>query len=245
MTQPTTTVTAMARRFAVEIDTTPGGAPTWSPLLGIEDLKPVFNSRREKDEAYEDLGSEREAITGNSWGLELKLIHRAGSDGVTMNATQEYLRTKALATDAMTGEAHARWFDRSGVGEAWDGRCLVEWTPDGGNGAARDVVAVKLSGQGARLAITNPNASPLPVVSLLIPTTGLAAGGLLVEVRGRKLTGATVVTFGGTNATNFRVVDDTLIVATSPAKVAGTYDVIVTTPGGVSAVSATTKFIYT
>lgn len=245
MTSPTTTVTALARRFAVDIDTTPGAAPTWQSLLGIEDLKPVFTSRREKDEAYEDLGSEREAITGNSWGLELKLIHRAAADGVTMNATQEYLRTMSLALNALSGEAHIRWYDRSGVGEAWDGRCLVEWAADGGNGAARDLVAVKLSGQGARVAITNPNASPLPVVSSLTPITGLAAGGNLVQIRGRKLTGTTGIAFGVTAVTTFTVVDDTLIVAVAPAKAAGTYDVIVTTPAGASANTAADNYIYT
>lgn len=245
MTSPTTTVTALARRFAVDIDITPGGAATWQPLVGIEDLKPVFTQRREKDESYDDLGSEREAITGNSWGLELKVIHRAGADGVTMNATQEYVRTKGLATDALTGETHIRWYDRSGIGEAWDGRCLVDWAPDGGNGGARDLVAVKLSGQGARAAITNPNASPLPVVSSLTPSTGLAAGGNLVQIRGRKLTGTTGIAFGVTAVTTFTVVDDTLIVAVAPAKAAGTYDVIVTTPGGASANTAADNYIYT
>lgn len=245
MTQPTQTVTALARRFALDVDTNPTGVALWLPLIGIEELKPVFAQRRDKDESYDDLGSMREAITGNNWAVELKLIHRAGVDGVTFDATQEYLRNKALATDALNGEAHIRWYDRSGIGEAWDGRCLCDWAADGGAGAARDMVTLKLTGQGPRVAITNPNASPLPVVYGLAPTTGLAAGGLLVEVRGRKLTGATVVTFGGVNATSFRIISDTLIVATSPAKAAGTYDVVVTTPGGVSVTSAATKFIYT
>lgn len=245
MTSPVQTVTALARRWALDVDTTPTAAPTWLPLIGIEELKPDWTQRRDKDEAYDDLGSMREAITGNSWSVEVKLIHRAGLDGVTFDATQEYLRNKGLATDALNGEAHIRYYDRSGVGEAWDGRCLVDWGSDGGSGAARDLVALKLTGQGPRVAITNPNGSPLPVIFGLAPTTGLAAGGLLVEVRGRKLTGATVVTFGGTNATNYRVVSDNLIVATSPAKVASTVDVVVTTPGGTSAVSAATKFIYT
>ncbi|WP_431892655.1 phage tail tube protein [Micromonospora haikouensis] len=242
MTQPSTSVTALARRFAVEVDVNPSGTADWQPLLGIEELKPTFTPRREDDEAYEDDGANRQAITGSAWGLELKLIHRAGADGVTMNAVQEHLRVKSEAADALTGEAHVRWFDRSGTGEAWDGRCLVDWVPDGGKG--RDTVSVKLNGQGARVAITNPNASPLPVVAALAPTGGGTAGGTLVEIRGRRFTGATAVTFGGTAATSFRVVSDTLIIAISPAKTAGSVDVLVTTPGGTSANTAADNFLY-
>lgn len=244
MTSPTTTVTALARRFAVEVDVNPSGVASWQPLIAVEEFKPVRAARKVADESYDDAGATREAITGSSWSADIKLIHRAGIDGVTFDATQEHLRVKSEATDAITGEAHVRWFDRSGTGEAWEGRCLVDWTPDGGNGAARDVVTVKLTGQGARVAITNPNASPLPVIAALAPTTGVAAGGTLVEIRGRKLTGATAVTFGGTAATSFRVVSDTLIVATAPAKVASTIDVVVTTPGGSSANTAADNYIY-
>jgi hypothetical protein len=242
VTSPTPFVTALARRWAVDVDLLPSGVADWQSLIGIEDLKPGRSQRREKDEGYDDIGAEREAITGSSWMLDIKLIHRTGIDGVTMNAVQEHLRTKSEATDALTGEAHVRWYDRSGTGEAWDGRCLVEWTPDGG--AGRDMVSVKLSGQGARVAITNPNGSPLPVVSALSPTGGTTAGGTLVTIKGRKLTGATTVTFGGTNATSFTILDDTRIVAVAPAKTAGTQDVIVTTPGGVSANTAADNYLY-
>lgn len=244
MTQPTQTVTALARRFAVEIDMNPSGVADWQPLVGVEELKPLADTRKEADESYDDAGAARQAITGTSWRLEMKLIHRAGVDGVTFNAVQEYLRTQAAKIDAMTGEVHVRWFDRSGVGEAWDGRAIADWTPDGGNGGARDTVAVVLSGQGARTAITNPNSSPLPVVSALSPTGGTTAGGTLVTVKGRKLTGATAVTFGGTAATSFTVVDDTRIVATSPAHVAGSVDVLVTTPGGTSANTTADDYLY-
>ncbi|MFY1658578.1 phage tail tube protein [Micromonospora sp. WMMD1274] len=244
MTQPVDYVTALARRFAVEVDLNPSGVANWQPLIGVEDFKPGRTQRKQADEAYDDAGAERQAITGSSWTIDMKLIHRTGLDGVTFNAVQEHLRVKSEASDALTGEAHVRWFDRSGVGEAWEGRCLVDWVPDGGNGGARDTISVKLNGQGARVAITNPNASPLPVVAGLAPTGGGVAGGTLVEIRGRRFTGATAVTFGGTAATSFRVVSDTLIVAVAPAKAASTVDVLVTTPGGTSANTAADNYVY-
>jgi hypothetical protein len=244
MTSPTTTVTGLARRFAIDIDLNPGGAANWQPLIAVEEVKTLFAPRRVADESFDDAGAGRMAVTGSQWTIDAKIIHRAGADGVTYNAVQEYLRTQSEATNAMSGEVHIRWYDRSGVGEAWDGRCLIDWAPDGGNGGARDVVSLKFNGQGAKVAITNPNASALPVVALLTPTTGGIAGGNLVQVRGRKFTGATACTFGGTAATSFVVVDDTLIVATAPAKAAAIYDVVVTTPGGSSATSAASKYTY-
>lgn len=244
MTSPTNFVTALARRFDIEIDVNPSGVADWQPLMGVEEFKPDRPQRREADEAYSDDGAARQTITGSSWKIEMKLIHR--KVGGAFNSVQEHLRTKAEADDALTGEAHVRWYDESGDGEAYEGRCLVTWTPDGGNGGARDTVAVVLDGQGPRVAITNPNSSPLPVVSALAPATGGVAGGTMVTVKGRKLTGATSVTFGGTAATSFKVLegDDTRIIALAPAKVASTVDVVVTTPGGVSATSAGSKYIY-
>ncbi|MET0492919.1 MAG: IPT/TIG domain-containing protein [Actinoplanes sp.] len=244
MTQPSQQVTGLARRFAVEIDMVSPAPAIWSPLPGVEELKPTWEQRREKDEDYDDAGAERETVTGSNWKLEIKLIHRAGPDGVTFNPVQEFVRGRAQAEDSLTGEIHVRWFDRSGVGEAWDGRALATWQTEGGNGGARDMVTVVLSGQGKRIPIVNPNGSPLPVVAGLAPTGGPTAGGTLVEVRGRKLTGATAVTFGGVAATSFRVVSDSLIVATAPATTAGAKDVIVTTPGGVSANTAVDNFLY-
>lgn len=244
MTQPTDFITALARRFDVEIDMNPSGAADWQKLKGVEDLKFSRPQRREKDESYDDNGAERMTITGSSWDMEIGLIHRTAVDGVTFNPVQEHLRVKSLANDAVTGEAHVRWYDESGVGEAYEGRCLVDWTPDGGDGSKRDTVKVKLNGQGARVDIVNPNSSPLPVISALSPATGPAAGGTLVEIRGRKLTGATLVKFAAVNATSFKILDDTRIVAVAPAVAASTVDVTVTTPGGVSATGAATKYIY-
>ena len=59
-----------------------------------------------------------------------------------------------------------------------------------------------------------------------------AAGGTVVYVRGDNFTGATSVTFGGTAGTSFSVVDDNTIKVTTPAKAAGSYDVVVVKGAG-------------
>ena len=69
-------------------------------------------------------------------------------------------------------------------------------------------------------------------VTEIQPDSGVAAGGTVLEISGTGLTGATGVTFGGTAGTAFSVVDSKNIAVTTPAKAAGTYDVVVLHPGG-------------
>jgi hypothetical protein len=91
-----------------------------------------------------------------------------------------------------------------------------------------------------------PDATSPPTVTRVTPNTGLAAGATAVTISGLNLTGATAVTFGGTAATAVTVVNAGTITATSPAHAAGTVDVQVTTPRGVSPIAgAADNFIYT
>lgn len=69
-------------------------------------------------------------------------------------------------------------------------------------------------------------------VDSITPNTGLAAGGTNVVIKGKNLAGTTGVTFGGTAATNFKVVDETTITCTTPAKTAGAYNVVVADDSG-------------
>lgn len=71
-----------------------------------------------------------------------------------------------------------------------------------------------------------------PTITSITPNTGAAAGGTAFTIVGTNLTGATALTIGGTAATSRVVVDDTHITAVTPAKTAGAYDVVVTTPAG-------------
>lgn len=83
-----------------------------------------------------------------------------------------------------------------------------------------------------------------PSVTALSPSVGPTAGGTTVTITGRSLTGATAVTFGGTLATGFTVNSATQITATSPAGVARTVNVLVTTPSDTSAVGGENQFTY-
>ena len=83
-----------------------------------------------------------------------------------------------------------------------------------------------------------------PAVTSLSPTSGTAAGGTPVTITGTGFTGATVVDFGTTPATDLNVLNDTSITVDSPAGT-GTVDVTVTTPAGTSPTTSADQFTYT
>jgi hypothetical protein len=94
--------------------------------------------------------------------------------------------------------------------------------------------------------IVNFNCEPVQAVALtssVMPDAGPATGGTSVAITGTGFTGATVVAFGGTNATSFIVNNDSSITATAPAG-SGIVDVIVTTAAGVSPGGAADQFTY-
>lgn len=76
------------------------------------------------------------------------------------------------------------------------------------------------------------NLFPDPVVDLVSPATGAAAGGTVVTFTGKNLDGVTAITFGGTPGTVLTVVSPTEVRVTTPAMAAGAYDVVVTDDGG-------------
>lgn len=84
----------------------------------------------------------------------------------------------------------------------------------------------------------------LPAVTSVSPTGGPIVGGNTVTVTGTGLTGATLVTFGGTAATGLTVVNDSQLTVTAPPHVAGTVDVLVTTPSGTSVNTTADNYLY-
>lgn len=91
--------------------------------------------------------------------------------------------------------------------------------------------------------VDNDPSSFAPATADVTPSTGLAAGGTAVVLRGVGFERATGVTFGGTPGTAFSVVDDTTIHVTTPAHTAATVDVVVVDPDGNA--THTGGFIYT
>ena len=79
-----------------------------------------------------------------------------------------------------------------------------------------------------------PDATTPTMVMSINPGTGGIAGGTVVTISGLGFTGTTGVTFGGTAGTNIVVGSNNMLTVQAPAKAAGSYDVVVTSPKGVS-----------
>jgi phosphodiesterase/alkaline phosphatase D-like protein len=84
---------------------------------------------------------------------------------------------------------------------------------------------------------------PAPVVSSVSPSGGPTGGGASVTITGSNLSGANAVKFGASNAASVAINSGRSITAVAPPG-AGTVDVTVTTPEGISATSSADRFSY-
>lgn len=76
-----------------------------------------------------------------------------------------------------------------------------------------------------------------PVITGISPALGDKGGNITMFINGSGFLGATDVELGGTPFLSFTVDSDNQITAVTPPKAAGPWDVVVTTPGGSSALS--------
>jgi hypothetical protein len=104
-----------------------------------------------------------------------------------------------------------------------------------------DFVQRETAGTIAAPAIDTPAA---PVIYSLSDVTGPAAGGEIVVVTGYGFTGATTVTVGGTNATDFQVDSNFQLTLITPAHAAGATNVLITTGAGTNTTGAQTTYTY-
>ncbi len=91
---------------------------------------------------------------------------------------------------------------------------------------ATDTVTGSITGSQSGIAV-------LPAVTTFAPFNGPQAGGTPVTITGIGLTGATSVTIGGSACTGMNSTGTSLTCTTTGHAVAGTVDVVVTTPNGV------------
>lgn len=84
-------------------------------------------------------------------------------------------------------------------------------------------------------------AEPVPTITSRSPSGNLAvAGGTVVTLTGDNMGGSTGVTVGGAAGTAFSVLSETQCRFTTPARTAGSHNIVVTNPAGNSAPLAAT-----
>ncbi len=105
-----------------------------------------------------------------------------------------------------------------------------------------DVVVTNTDGQPGTLTNGFRVNAPIPTFTGISPAGGLVAGGTPVTLTGTNLSEVSSVTFGGTQNTTPMTATATSITLTSPAHAPGTFDVVITTPGGTA--TRTNAFTY-
>lgn len=241
------------RQWYLDVDTASSlVTPTWVGVFGVMELKPGLDPTKQDDSDFDSKGFQSKTKTAEAWSVELKVGRKVQvADGTQYDVGQEFLRTKSFGKMGPDNSVHIRYYEMQDNGprvEAYEGWASVGWSPDGGKMEDLNLVSVTLDGQGQLNLITHPaTGAAIPVITLLTPSTGLAAGGSLCRIKGTGFTGVTGaagVKFATNNATAYDVISDGLIEAIVPAHAAGQVDVIVTNTAGASANTALTKYTY-
>lgn len=163
-TLPTTTplgASTLVRKWKLDVNTGTSAAPVWTRVMGIGDFKPNLSLTMQDDSDFDSGGDKSSTATAREWGCEFKVARKVlSTDATAYDVGQEKLRLAA----AQLGAANTveirfyEYIDAAGGPqvEAYQGKCAVDWSPDGGNMEALETVSVKLMGQGKRTPITHP-----------------------------------------------------------------------------------------
>ncbi|GAA0371788.1 phage tail tube protein [Streptomyces blastmyceticus] len=160
-TPPAETVTALARRYRLEVDTSTTSTPSWTLLPGVTEFAPKIEPTQQDVTTYDAEGWVEQAVTMLAWSIETTIAHRAHPTTGQFNPTQEYLRKASMSFGAAS-YVHVRYYDRMGADDAYEGSALVTWEPGGGGPDEVDTIKITLTGSGPLRSITNPAAGAGP-----------------------------------------------------------------------------------
>ncbi|WKX70050.1 phage tail tube protein [Streptomyces sp. XD-27] len=154
-TPPAESVTALARRYRLELDMGTEHAPRWTLVPGITEFTPKIEPTQQDVSTYDTEGWVEQAVTMLAWSIEATIAHRAHPKTGAFNAAQEALRKASMRFGAES-YVRVRYYDRNGADDAYEGTALVTWEPEGGGPDEVDTIEVTLTGSGALTPICNP-----------------------------------------------------------------------------------------
>lgn len=155
-----TPVTALARRWRLEVDMATSGAttPDWQLHPAITDFSWEAPPNLEDSSTYDDEGWDGNTKTGQGWTVTATFNRKKSADSKAYNAVHERVRATAFGWGA-DSEVKIRWMDRDGGPEAYEGTALVEWKPSGGPKNNLEQVEITFTGNGPLTQIANPLAT--------------------------------------------------------------------------------------
>ncbi|MFI7315141.1 phage tail tube protein [Streptomyces hygroscopicus] len=159
MTTPTPTpVTALARRWRLEVNMGNSTTPDWQLCPAITDFQWSAEPNVEDSSTYDDDGWAGNTKTGQAFEVTATFNRKTSADSTVYHPVHEKLRAVAFGWGDES-EVGVRWMDRNGLPEAYQGSVLVQWAPSGGAATDLDQVEVTLTGNGPLAQIDNPLAA--------------------------------------------------------------------------------------
>ena len=240
-TLPAGAAIGFSYEYGVDIDLTPGGAPTWQTLRRFSDVAPSVKPITTSQASYDDFGAPNDSKISESWDLKFSVLVNRLTSGLyapEVEALKTYTEPDAIGESAI---AHIRWYDKpvagtANPGEAYEGYATVAIDRAATGNADTGSWSITLTGKGKRTQIANPFAgwgAAAPTVTAATPSG--AAAGALVTITGSGFATATSVKFAAVSATVYSVLGGSTIVAVMPAGSAGSAPVTVVNPTGTSA----------
>lgn len=260
MPQPAVTTglgaSTLARKWKVDVDVSPAqDGSDWRRVRGATDTSVnPGTAGMQADTDYDGEGYSSSTATTQEWGATLTVRRAPDRNTPTVyDPGQEFLRLRATKMGP-DNTAHIRAYEWNGPNgpkvEAYEGFVATAYANNGGGPEALSTGTITLTGQGAVIPIAHPDNTPVtPAVLGVVYSSGssvAAAGGALILVRGSGFLAATAVTVFGNavTAADYEAASDNVLAVKVPPHAAGTGDVVVTGPGGASAVSAYSKITY-
>jgi len=163
----------LVRKWVLDVNDEAGGGtyavPDWVRLYGHSEFQPAFEpSMQDDSDCDTDTGAKSQIASAYSWSIVTKVLRKVlSSDPTQYDPGQEILRAIGQAQIGLSNVADIRFYemntDGAGeivgpAGEAWRGFAAVQWSPDGGNMEALDMVSVTLYGRGDCDPIEHPYA---------------------------------------------------------------------------------------
>jgi IPT/TIG domain-containing protein/FG-GAP repeat protein len=152
--------------------------------------------------------------------------------------------TVTITGTNLTGTTAVDFGNTAATGFTVNGATSITATAPAESAGTVDITVTTPGGTSATSAADHYTYVAAPTVTAVNPTQGPLGAGTSVSISGTGFTNTSTVTFGATNATSFTINSATSITATAPAGSAGTVDVTVTTPGGISATSSADRYTY-
>lgn len=145
----------LARDWRVDVNMGTEEVPDWQLCPGVRAFQHMAPPNIEDSSDYDSDGWAGNTKTAQSWSIEMTIRRKTNNTVKEFHPVHEAIRLAANAYGA-ANLVHLRWYNRQGLPEAYEGKAIPEWEPQGGEYTALGEVAVNLTGDGARSTIDNP-----------------------------------------------------------------------------------------